>query len=35
LILWSSLRGRAQHGFAVLMLGLALGIVVYFVWVPR
>jgi len=35
LILWSSLRGRAQHGFAVLMVGLALGLAVYFVWVPR
>jgi hypothetical protein len=35
LILWSSLRGRAQHGLAVLMIGLALSLAVYFVWVPR
>ena len=35
LILWSSLRGRAQHGFAVLMLGLAVSLVVYFLYVPR
>lgn len=35
LILWSSLRGRAQHGLAVLLVGLALGLAVYFVWVPR
>jgi hypothetical protein len=35
LILWSSLRARAQHGFAVLMLGLAISLLVYFAWVPR
>lgn len=35
LILWSSLRGRAQHGFAVLLLGTAVSLVVYFAWVPR
>ncbi len=35
LILWSSLRGRAQHGMAVLLLGLALSVAVYFIWVPR
>lgn len=35
LILWSSLRGRAQHGFAVLMIGLIVSLAVYFVWVPR
>ena len=35
LILWSSLRGRAQHGLAVLAVGLAVGLAVYFVWVPR
>jgi hypothetical protein len=35
LVLWSSLRGRAQHGFAVLMVGFAIGLAVYFVWVPR
>ena len=35
LILWSSLRGRAQHGIAVLLLGLALSVAVYFLWVPR
>ena len=35
LILWSSLRSRAQYGIAVLLLGAAVGLVVYFVWVPR
>jgi len=35
LILWSSLRGRAQHGLAVFLLGLALSLAVYFVCVPR
>jgi hypothetical protein len=35
LVLWSSLRGRAQHGVAVLAAGLAFGLVVYFLWVPR
>jgi len=35
LILWSSLRGRAQHGLAVLLLGLTLSVVIYFLWVPR
>ncbi len=35
LILWSSLRSRAQYGIAVLLLGLAIGLVVYFAWVPR
>lgn len=35
LILWSSLRGRAQHGLAILMIGTAVGLAVYFVWVPR
>jgi hypothetical protein len=35
LILWSSLRGRAQHGIVVLLLGLALSVAVYFLWVPR
>jgi hypothetical protein len=35
LILWSSLRGRAQHGLAVLAAGLAFGFAVYFLWVPR
>jgi hypothetical protein len=35
LILWSSLRGRAQHGFAVLMLGFAISLVIYFLYVPR
>jgi hypothetical protein len=35
LILWSSLRSRAQHGLAVLLLGLAVGLAVYFAWVPR
>ena len=35
LILWSSLRGRAQHGLAVLTAGLGFALVVYFLWVPR
>ena len=35
LILWTSLRSRAQYGIVVLMLGLAVGLAVYFVWVPR
>lgn len=35
LILWSSLRGRAQHGIAVLLLGLVISVAIYFLWVPR
>lgn len=35
LILWSSLRGRAQHGLIVLVIGTAIGVVVYLYWVPR
>jgi uncharacterized protein len=35
LILWSSLRSRAQYGIAVLLLGAAVGLIVYFAWVPR
>jgi uncharacterized protein len=35
LILWSSLRSRAQYGIAVLLLGLATGLAVYFGLVPR
>jgi hypothetical protein len=35
LILWSSLRSRAQHGFMVLMLGAAIGFAIYFIYVPR
>jgi hypothetical protein len=35
LILWSSLRGRAQHGIAVLLLGLVISAAIYFLWVPR
>jgi hypothetical protein len=35
LILWSSLRGRAQHGLAVLIGGMAVGLAVYFVSAPR
>src|SRR5262249_11434660 len=35
LILWSSLRGRAQNGLAILLLGLAVSVAVYFVYVPR
>jgi uncharacterized protein len=34
LILWSSLRSRAQYGIAVLVVGAALSVAVYFVWVP-
>jgi hypothetical protein len=35
LILWSSLRGRAQHGLAVLASGAAVGFAIYFVSAPR
>lgn len=35
LILWSSLKGRAQHGLAVLLVGVAICAAIYFVWVPR
>ena len=35
LILWSSLRSRAQLGLVVMMAGLAIGLAVYLVWVPR
>ena len=35
IILWSSLKGRAQHGLAILILGTVLSIAVYFIWVPR
>ena len=35
LMLWTSLRSRAQYGIAVLLLGAAVGLVVYFMWVPR
>jgi hypothetical protein len=34
LILWSSLRGRAQHGLAVLVIGAVVGLAVYFVSAP-
>ena len=34
LILWSSLRNRAQHGLAVMLLGLAAGLGIYYVFVP-
>jgi hypothetical protein len=34
LILWSSLRNRARHGLLVIGLGLAMTLVVYFVFVP-
>jgi hypothetical protein len=34
-ILWTSLRGRAQHGFAVLVIGTIVGIAAYYIWVPR
>ncbi|MSR54120.1 MAG: hypothetical protein EXS09_12635 [Gemmataceae bacterium] len=32
--LWMSLRSRGHYGLIVLALGIILGIVVYFVWVP-
>ena len=35
LILWSSLRSRAQTGLLVLILGAAFTLIVYFLWVPR
>ncbi|MFO0970027.1 MAG: PepSY-associated TM helix domain-containing protein [Gemmataceae bacterium] len=35
LILWSSLKSRAQHGLAILLTGLALTLAVYFASVPR
>ncbi|HZZ81084.1 MAG TPA: PepSY-associated TM helix domain-containing protein [Gemmataceae bacterium] len=35
IILWSSLKGRAQHGLAILILGTVLSVAVYFLWVPR
>jgi hypothetical protein len=34
LILWSSLRSRGKHGLLTIMLGLAAGLVVYFLFVP-
>ena len=34
LILWSSLRGRAKHGFAVLVAGTLFGVAVYWFGVP-
>ena len=34
IILWSSLKGRAQHGFAILVLGTVLSFLVYYLWVP-
>jgi uncharacterized protein len=34
LILWSSLRGRAQHGLAVMAIGLAVSLGIYFFCVP-
>jgi len=35
LILWSSLKSRAQHGLAVLLLGTAIGFAIYLIYVPR
>jgi hypothetical protein len=35
LILWTSLRARAQHGLAVMALGLAMALAIYFCYVPR
>jgi hypothetical protein len=34
LILWSSLRSRGKHGLLTIGLGLAAGLVVYFLFVP-
>jgi hypothetical protein len=34
LILWSSLRNRARHGLAVMLLGLFVGVGVYVLFVP-
>jgi hypothetical protein len=34
LILWQSLRGRGHYGLLVMILGLVLGLAVYFVFVP-
>ena len=34
LILWQSLRGRGHYGLVVIALGLALGVGVYFAFVP-
>jgi hypothetical protein len=34
LILWWSLRSRGQFGCAVLLLGAAISLAIYFVWVP-
>jgi uncharacterized protein len=34
LVLWHSLRGRGKHGLAVMGLGLAIGVVVYYALVP-
>lgn len=35
LILWSSLKGRAQNGGSVLLLGLLTSLAIYFTLVPR
>lgn len=35
LILWTSLKSRAHHGVAILLVGTALGFAVYFATVPR
>jgi hypothetical protein len=35
LILWTSLKSRAQHGLAILIVGTVLGFAVYFATVPR
>jgi hypothetical protein len=34
LVLWSSLRARGKYGSLVLLLGLAVALGVYFVFVP-
>ncbi|MFO0863196.1 MAG: PepSY-associated TM helix domain-containing protein [Gemmataceae bacterium] len=35
LILWTSLKARAQHGLAILLVGTVLGFAVYYATVPR
>jgi hypothetical protein len=34
LVLWTSLRSRGRHGLLVMTLGLAAGVVVYYLYVP-
>jgi len=35
LILWTSLRARAQYGLIVIIVGVAVSVVVYFKYVPQ